>query len=69
MRKLLALVLSLCMVLTLCSFASAETSGLPEMNTTDDITLTFMTWDDFELTQALIDKFEEKYPNIHIEMI
>lgn len=71
MRKLMALVLSLCMVLTLCSFASAEgaTYNMPEMNTTDEINLTFMTWDDIPLTQALIDKFEEKYPNIHIEII
>ena len=71
MRKLMALVLVLCMALSLCSFASAEgaTYNMPEMNTTDEINLTFMTWDDIPLTQALIDKFEEKYPNIHIEII
>lgn len=70
MRKLMALVLSLCMALSLCSFASAEGGyNMPEMNTTDEIYLTFMTWDDIPLTQALIDRFEEKYPNIHIEII
>ena len=52
MKKFLSLVLALCMALSLCSFASAEAYNMPEMNTTDPIELTFMTWDDFELTQA-----------------
>jgi len=70
MKKFFALVLSLCMALSLCSFASAEaTYNMPEMNTTDPITLTMMTWDDFELTRALADKFTEKYPNITIEIL
>ncbi len=71
MKKFLALVLALCMALSICSFAGAEekTYNMPEMNTTDPITLTFMTWDDFELTQVLIEAFEAKYPNITVEMI
>ena len=63
MKKFFALVLSLCMALSLCSFAGAEAQyNMPEMNTTDPITLSLLTWDDFELTQ-------EKYPNITIEII
>ena len=69
MKKFLSLVLALCMALSLCSFAAAEEYNMPEMNTTDPIELTFMTWDDFELTQALIDQFMEKYPNIKVTML
>ncbi len=70
MKKLVALVLTLCMALSICSFAAAEeATGMPAMNTTDPITLTFMTWDDFELTRALADKFTEKYPNITVEIL
>lgn len=70
MRKLISLVLSLCMVLSLCSFASAEgTYNMPPMNTTDEFTLTFMTWDDFEMAEALAASFMELYPNITVEII
>ena len=70
MRKLIALVLSLCMVLSLCSFASAEgTYNMPEMNTTDEFTLSIMTWDDFEMTEALAKSFMEIYPNITVEVL
>ncbi len=67
MKKLVSLLLALMMVLSLGAFASAE--GVPELNTTDEITISFMTWDDFELTRALADKFTEMHPNIHIEVI
>lgn len=68
--KKLSLFLALVMVLSLCSFgAFAETYDMPAMNTTDPITLRFLTWDDFELTRALADKFTEKYPNITIEIV
>lgn len=69
MKKLVSLILALVMVASLCSFASAEAPAMPEMNTTDPITLRFLVWDDFELTQALADKFHEKYPNITIELV
>lgn len=70
MKKLVALIMALCMMASLCAIASAEaTYNMPELNTTDPITVTFMTWDDFELTRALADKFTEKYPNITIEII
>ena len=49
-------------------FAAAE-STVPELNTTDEITISFLTWDDFELTQALADKFHELHPNITVEII
>ena len=40
MKKILALVLSLIMLASVCSFASAEGYNMPEMNTTDEITPT-----------------------------
>ena len=70
MKKILALILTLAMLIGVVSFAGAEgTYNMPEMNTTDPITLTFMTWDDFEMTEALAKKFMEKYPNITVEVI
>lgn len=70
MKKLVSLVLALCMVLSLCSFASAEGEyNMPPMNTTDPITLSIMTWDDFEMTEALAASFMELYPNITVEVI
>ncbi len=68
--KKFSLLLALVMVMSLCSFgAVASEYNMPALNTTDPITLTFLTWDDFELTRALADKFTEKYPNITIEII
>ena len=69
MKKTLAIVLALVMLLSMMSFASAEGYNMPEMNTTDEITLSFMTWDDFEMTEALAAKFMEKYPNIKVEVL
>lgn len=70
MRKFISLALALMLALSLCSFAGAEsTYNMPELNTTDEITLTIMTWDDFELTQALCDKFHELHPNITVEIM
>ena len=68
MKKTLAIILALALLLGMMSFASAE-YNMPEMNTTDEITLSFMTWDDFEMTEALAAKFMEKYPNIKVEVI
>ena len=68
MRKLFSLLLALAMVLSVCSFSMAESSSLAPL-TDEDVTITFMTWDDFELTQALADAFMEEHPNIHIEII
>ncbi len=72
MRKL-SLFLALVMLMTMFSFgAVAETKEpvyMPELNTTDDITITFMTWDDYELTEALAAKFTELHPNIKVEVI
>ena len=68
MTLVLALILALVMMLGMVSFASAEEYNMPEM-TTEEITLTFMTWDDFEMTEALAAKFMEKYPNIHVEIL
>lgn len=70
MRKLTALVLALCMMLTLCSFAGAESAyNMPEMNTTDEFTLSVLLWDDFEMAEALAASFMEKYPNITVEIL
>ena len=39
------------MLLSLCAVSTGE-AALPELNTTDEITISFLTWDDFELTRA-----------------
>jgi len=69
--KKLSLFLALVMMMTMFSFGAVaeEAAGLPELNTTDDITITFLTWDDYELTEALAAKFTELHPNIKIEVI
>ncbi|MBE5795946.1 MAG: extracellular solute-binding protein, partial [Clostridiales bacterium] len=70
MKKLVSLVLALCMVLSLGAFASAETAyNMPAMNTTDPITLSVMIWDDFEMAEALAASFTEQYPNITVEIV
>jgi multiple sugar transport system substrate-binding protein len=48
---------------------AAAAQGLPAMDTTTQITLTYALWDDYEMTRALADKFTQKYPNIKIELI
>lgn len=69
--KKLSLFLALVMMMTMFSFGAVaeEAPAMPELNTTDDITITFMTWDDFELTEALAAKFTELHPNIKIEVV
>lgn len=70
MKRFLSVLLAMVLALSLFAPAMAEekTYNMPEMNTTDPITLTFMLWDDFELVRALADKFTEKYPNITVEL-
>ena len=46
--------------------ADAEASALPEM-TTDEITLTYMHFDNEQLVNAVADAFMAKYPNIKVE--
>ena len=48
--------------------AEAEASALPEM-TTDEITLTYMHFDNEQLVNAVADAFMAKYPNIKVEYI
>lgn len=69
--KKLSLFLALVMLMTMFSFGAVaeEPAAMPELNTTDDITISFMTWDDFELTEALAAKFTELHPNIKIDII
>ncbi|HEX3076694.1 MAG TPA: extracellular solute-binding protein, partial [Lachnospiraceae bacterium] len=43
-----------------------ETSALPAM-TTEPITLTYCSWENEVLTDYLVKKFQEKYPNITVE--
>ena len=43
MKKLLTLVLALALLAGVCSFSAAEGYNMPEMNTPDPMTLTFMT--------------------------
>lgn len=59
MKKILALVLSLMMVFSVCAFASAE----------ETITLNFQMWsDEEEVFTELIRIYEEAHPNIKINM-
>lgn len=59
MKKILALVLSLMMVFSVCAFASAE----------EAITLNFQMWsDEEEVFTELIRIYEEAHPNIKINM-
>jgi multiple sugar transport system substrate-binding protein len=47
----------------------ADERVMPPMNTTDQITLRYAIWDDYNMTQYLADRFNEKYPNITIEIV
>ena len=47
---------------------SEEAEGLPPM-TDEEIELTYMNFDNKVLTEYLADKFEEKYPNIKVNII
>ncbi len=69
--KKLSLLLALVMVMATLvpAFAVAEAGGMPALNTTDEIKLTYAVWDDYEMTQFLADKFHEKHPNITIEVL
>ena len=69
MKKFLSTLLAVVMMLSMFAPAMAEETGLPEMNTTDPITLSLLLWDDYELVRALADKFTEKYPNITVELL
>ena len=44
------------------------TDGLPAM-TTENITLTYASWDNTYMNEYLAEKFMEKYPNITVELI
>jgi multiple sugar transport system substrate-binding protein len=46
--------------------SSDDESALPAM-TTDEITLTYMHFDNEDLVNAVAEAFMEKYPNIHVE--
>lgn len=75
MKRILSLVLSLALLLSLFTLtASADgekTYNMPQMNTTDPITLTFVDhgWDRYSYSKILADKFMEMYPNITVEVI
>lgn len=44
------------------------TDGLPAM-TTENITLTYASWDNAYMNEYLAEKFMEKYPNITVELV
>jgi len=44
-----------------------EVKGLPPM-TEDEITLTYMCWQDIEISDALAEEFEKLYPNIDVKV-
>ena len=67
--KKFSLLLVLVLVMSMFSFSASAEYNMPELNTTDPITITFMTWDDYELTEALAAKFMELHPNITVEII
>lgn len=67
MKKLLSLLLSLLLLAGLVPAAGAE--GLPPMNTTDKIQLTYCVFRDEALYNHLAEKFHEMYPNITVRII
>ena len=71
MKKILSLVLVVAMLLGMCTFASAEETGMPEMNTTDPIKLVWVNHgnDRYSMDYFLAKQFMEKYPNITVELI
>ncbi|MBQ9700492.1 MAG: carbohydrate ABC transporter substrate-binding protein [Lachnospiraceae bacterium] len=46
-----------------------DDNNLPLMNTTDDITLTYVHFDSPVLIQEMAKAFETKYPNINVELV
>ncbi|MDR2656382.1 MAG: ABC transporter substrate-binding protein, partial [Oscillospiraceae bacterium] len=66
MKRILSILIAVAIASSLCAVALAEDAGL----TTDNITLTMSWWGGesrAEATQAAIDAFHAKYPNITIE--
>ena len=75
MKKFLALLLSVVMMLAVCAGAFAEGADLDVENRTyDGVTITIHTrWDEADtsgpLYQWIVDSFMEKYPGITVEAI
>ena len=72
MKKLLSILLVLCLVLPGIGVFAEESTGLPEMNTTDPITLTFFDtgWGyNHAMSRLMAKAFTEKYPNITINVV
>ena len=68
MKKIVSLLLTLVMVLGLVPAMADEADVLAI--TEEEITLTYATkGEDLDLTYALIDNFNEKYPNITVEVL
>ena len=59
--KKLSLILALMMLLSLALPLSVPAE--------EKITLTYAIWDDYEFTQELVNRYEAKNPNVHIEIM
>ena len=69
MKKIVALLLLLAMLLSMCSFASAEGEEAPVYDGSE-VTITFyhiMNASAMEILNSYIAEFNELYPNIHVE--
>ena len=71
MIKKISLVLLTLLLITGCSKGKGEDVDLGDVSemTTDDITLTYASWQHDAIQDALIDAFEELYPNITVERV
>lgn len=74
-KALFALMLAFLVALTACSSnqgsSSPASSGGDKANDSDPVTLTYFLWgndNEIQLTNSIIAKFNEKYPNIKIEI-
>lgn len=57
--------LSLFLAVVMLAAAVMPLAGIAE----EKIKLTYAIWDDYEFTQALVDKYHEKNPNVEIEVL
>lgn len=68
MKKSIVALLAGVTAFTNLNLPIANAQELPEM-TTEEITLTYASWDNFSVQEYLANKFMEQYPNIKVELV